>query len=350
MNKTLREIAELVGGTVVGDHDMVITGLNGIKEARDGDLTFYADPRYADYLRVTTAAAVLVPEDYAGNGRTVVRVPNPYLAFAQVLKHFEESLLVHPSGVHPTAVIADTAHLGRAVAVDAHVCIGEHAVIGDGAILYPGVYIGRGVNIGPGTIVYPNATIRERVTIGARCIIHANAAIGTDGFGFTNLGGKHVKIPQVGTVTLGDDVEIGSNTAIDRSTTGSTTIGRGTKIDNLVQIAHNVRIGEDCTISGSCGISGSTVIGNNVTMGGQVGIGGHLEVGDNVMIGAKTGVHKSIPANSVVSGIPQQDHVVTRRIFASLPHLPNLLKRFRKLEKRVGLLEKYSDGQTENDR
>lgn len=350
MNKTLNEIAELVGGTLIGDGETVVTGLNGIKDAREGDLTFYADPRYDEYLQNTPAAAVLVPEDFQGNGRTIIRVPNPYLAFAQLLSEYEETVRIHPEGIHPSAVIADSARLGQNVAVDAQVCVSEGAIIGDGVVLYGGVYVGRNVKIGSDTVVYPNATVRERVTIGARCVIHANAVIGSDGFGFTRMNGAPVKIPQVGAVVLGDDVEVGSNTAIDRATTGTTTIGRGTKIDNLVQIGHNVSIGENCTISGGCGIGGSTTIGNNVAVGGQVGIAGHVQIGDHVMIAAGTGIHRSIPAHSIVSGSPQQDHRVTRKIWASLPHVPGLLKRFRKLESRVDTLERHSDGQTTNDR
>jgi UDP-3-O-[3-hydroxymyristoyl] glucosamine N-acyltransferase len=173
--------------------------------------------------------------------------------------------------------------------------------------------------------------------------------LGTDGFGYTTIGEKRVKIPQIGSVIVGDDVEIGSNTSIDRATTGDTTIGSGTKIDNLVQIGHNVSIGENCTISGSAGISGSTIIGNNVTIGGQVGTAGHLKIGDYAMIGARTGVSKSVPERSVVSGYPMHDHEVTRRILASLEYLPDALRRLRKLEKRVKDLGQCPDEQTADD-
>ncbi len=339
MDMTLREIAAIVGGTVEGDVGLRITGLNGLKEAQAGDLSFFADPRYQPYLETTPAAALVVDAAFADGRRPLIRVGNPYFAFAQLLKHLESLLLVHPKGIHPSAAVAPTAVLGEGVALDAHVCIADGAQIGARTVLYAGVYIGRDAVIGPDCVLYPHVSIRERVRLGARCIIHANSTLGTDGFGFMAVGGKRVKIPQIGSVIVGDDVEIGSNTSIDRSTTGNTTIGSGTKIDNLVQIGHNVSVGENCTISGSTGISGSTLIGNNVTIGGQVGTAGHLKIGDHSMIGARTGVNKSVPENSVVSGYPMHDHQVTRRIMASLEYLPDALRRLRKLEKRAQDLE-----------
>jgi len=344
MNMTLSEIAAIVNGEVVGDGNLRVTGLNGIKEAQQGDITFFADPRYERYLEATPAAALIVPHDFESNGLPLVKVPEPYFAFAQLLLHEEQRLAPHPTGIHPTAVLAESATIGKNVALDAHAVVAAGATIGDNTVVYAGAYVGAETRIGPDCILYPNATLRERVTLGARCIVHANATIGADGFGFTRIGTTPFKIPQIGTVVIGDEVEIGANSAIDRSTTGTTAIGSRTKIDNLVQIAHNVSIGEDCTISGSCGISGSTVIGNNVTMGGQVGIGGHVTIGDNVMIAAKTGIHRDIPSNSVISGIPQNDHAANRKIWASLPYLPDLLKRVRKLEKQAANLDNNAHG------
>lgn len=335
MNMTLGEIAAIVGGTIEGDAATRITGLNGLKEAQPGDLSFYTDARYQKYLDATPAAALMVDQKFAGNRRPIIRVGNPYLAFAQVLKHLESLWLIHPKGIHPNASIAPGATLGEDVAVDAFAVVAEGARIGDRTVLYAGVYVGRNTTIGPDCVLYPHVSIRERVTLGARCIVHANSTVGSDGFGFTRVAGIPTKIPQVGGVIIGDDVEIGSNSSIDRATTGNTTIGSGTKIDNLVQIGHNVFIGANCTISGSTGISGSTVIGSNVTIGGQTGTAGHLTIGDNAMIGGRAGVTKSVPANAVVSGFPLHDHEVTRRIYASLPYLPEALRRLRKLEKRV---------------
>lgn len=343
MNMTLGEIATIVGGTVEGDAAARITGLNGLKEAKPGDLSFYADARYLKYLDSTPAAALMVDQKFTGNRRPIIRVGNPYFAFAQLLKHLESLWLIHPKGIHPNASVAPTAKIGKDVAIDAFAVVADGAEIGDRTVLYAGVYIGRDTTIGPDGIFYPHVSVRERITIGARCIVHANSTIGSDGFGFTRVGGVPAKIPQIGGVIIGDDVEIGSNSSIDRATTGNTTIGSGTKIDNLVQIGHNVFIGANCTISGSTGISGSTTIGSNVTIGGQTGTAGHLTIGDNAIVGGRAGVTKSVPANAVVSGYPLNDHEVTRRIFASLPYLPDALRRLRKLEKRVENSGQYSN-------
>ncbi len=340
---TLGEIAAIVGGTVEGDAATPITGLNGLKEAKAGDLSFFADARYQKYLEASPAAALMVDAKFPGSQRPLIRVANPYFAFAQLLKHLESKWLIHPKGIHPAAAVAPTAKLGEGVALDAFAVVAEGAQIGARTVLYAGVYVGRDTVLGPDCVLYPHVSVRERVTIGARCIVHANSTIGSDGFGFTRVAGIPTKIPQIGGVIIGDDVEIGSNTSIDRATTGNTTIGSGTKIDNLVQIGHNVSIGANCTISGSTGISGSTVIGSNVTIGGQTGTAGHLTIGDNAVVGGRAGVTKSVPANAVVSGYPLNDHELTRRIFAALPYLPDALRRLRKLEKRVQESGQYSD-------
>ena len=335
MDLTVREIALIVGGTVEGDGSLRITGLNGLKEAKPGDLSFYADTRYLQLAETAPAAALIVDASYQGNRRPLIRVASPYFAFAQALRYLESLVLIHPKGIHPTAVVAPTAALGREVALDAHVVVADGARIGDRVVLYAGVYVGRDSVIGDDTVLYPHVAIRERVSLGARCVVHANATIGSDGFGFTRFGGVVEKIPQVGTVEIADDVEIGANSSIDRGTTGPTTVGRGTKIDNLVQVAHNVHIGAYCTISSGTGVAGSTTLGNNVVVGGQAGFAGHQTIGDNVMVGGQTGVLGDVAAGKVILGTPHHDVEVTRRVWAALPYLPGLLKRLRKLEKRV---------------
>lgn len=340
MDMTLGEIAELIGATVEGDPSVRVTGLNGIKEAAAGDLTFYADPRYSKYLDKTAAAALIVDRTFPTDARSLLRVENPRFAFVVLLKRIEERLLIHPKGIHPTAVVAPSAVLGRDVVLDAHVVIADGARIGDGAILYAGVYIGRDSVVGPQTIIYPNASVRERVQIGARCIIFANAAIGTDGFGFAGMGAARIKIPQIGGVIIGDDVELGSGTVIDRATTGYTRIGSGTKLDNLVHIAHNVELGEHCAISGGTVVGGSAKLGNSVLVGGHTAIGDHAEIGDGAFIAAKSGVHGKVEAGSMVSStLVQREAGAWRRIHASLDYLPDLLKRVRKLEKRLETME-----------
>ena len=339
MDKSLNEIAELVGGSIVGEGSVRITGLNSLKEAATGDLSFLGSPNYQSLLDTTNATAILVPVDFGHNALPVVRVEHPYLAFATVLKEYEKEKRIHPVGIDPSASIDETATLGRDIGVGSFVRIEGDSKIGDGVILYSGVYVGRDVTIGPGTIVYPNTTFREGVQVGARCIIHSNTSIGSDGFGFARAGDSYVKIPQVGTVIIHDDVEIGSNSSVDRATTGATVIGKGTKIDNLVQIGHNVTIGKHCTLSGGVGIAGSAKIGDNVAMGGHVGVNSHITIGDNVQIGGGTGVVQSIPANTTVLGYPQAEAGLARRIWAAFPQLPKALRRIRMLEKRLDKLE-----------
>lgn len=340
MNKSVGEIAGLVGGVVFGDAAVRVTGLNGIQEARSGDLTFVSNRKYAPFLDTTRASAVLVTGDLRSSRMPVIEVKNPYLAFVQVIQaHAAEFEPRHPSGIHPTAVIGQGVVLGRDVALDAYVRLGDGCVLGDGVVVYSGVHIGAGSTIGERTVIYPNVTIREGVLVGARCILHAGVVLGSDGFGFAPVQGVWFKIPQVGNVEIGDDVEIGANSAVDRATFGSTVVGRGTKIDNLVQIGHNVRIGEHCVISGMSGIAGSTVIGNHVTIAAQVGIIDHLEIGDNVQIAARAGVTSSIPAGQVVSGFPAVEHAKAMRMVAGMRRLPEWPRRLRDIERRLEAVE-----------
>ncbi len=351
MNTSVRQIAELVGGRVIGDSTVKITGLNGIRQATPGDLTFVADDRYRPFIEETKAAAVLVPRDIERCGKPLplIQVANPYAAFATVLQSFRPPTMHHPEGVHPTAVIGKDAVLGRGVGVDAHVVIADGAEIGDGVVLYAGTYVGRNSRIGAKTLVYANVSIREDVLIGEDCIIHPGAVIGSDGFGFTSDASGHKKIPQCGRVVIGDNVEIGANSAIDRATFGKTVIGSGTKIDNLVQIGHNAQIGEHCLISGNAGIAGSAILGDFVTVAAGAGVTGHVEVGDHVTIGALAGVTKSIPPGKTVSGFPATDHNTERRLKAGIRRVPDALRQLRDLEQRLEALEKGLDGKTEDN-
>jgi UDP-3-O-[3-hydroxymyristoyl] glucosamine N-acyltransferase len=348
LNKTAGEVAEIVGGRVVGDAGARITSLSGIEHAGEGDLTFLGSPRFASFLETTLATAVFVPAGATGGGQTLIEVDNPYLAFARMLQLFERLARRHPQGVHPTAVIGAKVSLGGNVALDAHVVIADECVIGDNVVIYAHSYIGAQSIIGPDTLIYSNVTVREWTTIGARCILQPGAVIGADGFGFTPVQGRHEKIPQVGRVVLGDDVEIGANTAVDRATCGQTVISKGTKIDNLVQIGHNVRIGEHCTMSGASAVAGSATLGSHVTVAGDVGIGDHVEIGDNVILGARAGVTKSIPAGQVVSGFPAKEHTKEKRIQAALRNLPQLQRRVHELESQIQELELQVHGKAEN--
>ncbi len=335
MKITLGEIANLVGGVVEGDSALIITGANAIEEAESGDICFVRAKKHWPKLATTQASAVIAQKKPENCDLPLLLVGNPDLAFGRVLQLMEQTQRQHPEGLHPQAVIAPQAIIGANVAIDAFVRISDHAEIGDNTIIYAGAFIGAHAKIGPGSIIYPNAVVREHCRLGARCVVHAGATIGSDGFGFAPLDGQWIKIPQVGTVEIGDDVEIGANTAIDRATCGVTRIGTGTKIDNLVQVGHNVQIGVHCVIAGMVGIAGSAVIGNNVRVGAYTGIAGHIEIGDGASVGARSGVASSIPPGSTVSGFPAKDHQVERRVLVSQGKIPDLIKRVRQLERQL---------------
>jgi len=343
VTRTLSELAGLLGAVVVGDGSIEIHGVTGIQEAGPGDLTFLANPKYEKYLAETSASAVIVSPDYRARceelGKPALVVENPYSAFASAVTTYLEPSLGLPRGVHPTAVVDEAAEIGREAAVGAHVVVAAGARLGDRVVVHPGAYIGTDVTVGADSIVYPNATIRRGSAIGERVIIHSGSVIGSDGFGFARETEGHRKIPQVGNVVIEDDVEVGANACIDRATVGTTRIGRGTKIDNLVQIGHNVRIGEGSIVVAQVGISGSTRLGRNVVLGGQVGVAGHIEIGDGVMVGAQSGVTRSVPNGEVVSGYPARRHSLSKRLYACLQRLPSLFERTRDLERRIGKLE-----------
>jgi UDP-3-O-[3-hydroxymyristoyl] glucosamine N-acyltransferase len=269
----------------------------------------------------------------------LVRVADPSLAFAQVMALFYPAPVRHPQGIHPAAVISPKSRLGKNVGVGACAVIEDGAVIGDNSIIYAGCYIGCDVRIGRDCIFYPHVALRERVTVGDRVFIQSGTVVGSEGFGYAKVDGKYRLIPQVGTVVIEDDVEIGANVTIDRARFDKTVIGRGTKIDNLVQIAHNVTVGEDSIIVAQAGISGSTRIGHNVTIAGQAGLVGHIEIGDGAILAAKAGISKSVPPGAMVSGYPARPHNEMLRINAALQRLPEMVKTLAELKKRLAALE-----------
>ena len=325
---TVAELAGIIGGTVEGDGSLSVTGIASLSEAGADQVSFLANPRYAPLMATTRAGAAVVGERFRGKTRaTLIRCKNPDLAFARIAGLFAPPGPRDVEGVHPSAVVAPGAKLGPKVSIGAQVFIDEDVEIGEGTVIRPGVYIGRGAKIGRACLIYPHVTIREACCLGDRIIIHAGTVVGADGFGYTLDQGRRVKIPQIGRVVIEDDVEIGANVTIDRARFGETGIGRGVKIDNLVQIAHNVRIGEGTVIVSLCAIAGSTSLGKNCLLGGQVAIDGHLTIGDNVMIAAKSGVTKSWPAGSVISGFPALDHREDLRLTAELRKLAEAARR-----------------------
>jgi len=339
MKKTLREIAALVKGEVFGDPDIIIKGAKGIREAGEGDVTFLANRRYAPLLSETKASAILVPAEVSEASRPIVRVKDPSLAFAQVVSLFSPAKIRHPKGIHKKAVIAKTAKLGKGVAVGACAVIEDGVTIGAGTVIYGGCYIGHDARIGRDCLIYPNVSVRERVRIGDRVFIQSGTVIGSEGFGYVRVDGVYQLVPQVGTVVIEDDVEIGANVTIDRARFDRTLIGRGTKIDNLVQIAHNVVIGENSIIVAQAGISGSTHIGKNVTIAGQAGLVGHIEIGDGAILAAQAGVTKSVPAHTMVSGYPARRHDEAMKVYAATQRLPQLIKEIAELKRKVRALE-----------
>ncbi len=335
MKMTLEEVAKIIGAEVVGDKTVIITGVCGIKEAKEGDLTFVANSKYLPLMKNTQASAIITSKEIKKANKPIIRTENPSLAFARMVSLAAPSEIMHPKGVDSRAVIGKGVQLGRDVGVQAYVVIEDNAQIGDRTVLYAGCYIGSNTKLGMDCLIYPRVTIRERVTIGDRVTIHSGTVIGSDGFGFATVCGVHHKIPQIGVVVIEDDVSIGANVTIDRARFGKTIIGRGTKIDNLVQIAHNVEIGQNSIIVAQSGISGSTTVGKNVIMAGQSGVVGHITIGDNAIIAAKSGVAKSLPAASRVFGYPARPIQETKRINACLTRLPNLFKLVFLIEKKL---------------
>ncbi len=338
----LSEIARLTGAQLSGHAEGEITGVAPIEQAKPGDLTFLANPRYARFVENTRATAIFVPPGQWKSPAVLLTVDNPYFAFTQVLQKLFPLALSQPEGVHPTAVLGENVCLGERVSIGAFVVVEDHVTLGEGTTLFPHCFVGRQSQIGRACTIYPNVSIREKTRIGDRVIIHSGTVIGSDGFGFAPKEGVYHKIPQIGVVVIEDDVEIGANCAIDRAALGETRIGRGTKLDNLIQVAHNVQIGENTVIAAQTGISGSTKIGRQVVIGGQVGFVGHITVGDKAMFGAQAGVTKSVPQGVVFSGYPAREHKHQLRIEASLQKLPDALKHLRELEKRLAELEKKS--------
>lgn len=339
MKKTVKEIAQLIGAEVVGSGDVVITGVSGIREASSGDITFVANPKYIPLIERTSASAIITSRDIKSATKPLLQTDNPSLAFIKVVSLISPSEVIHPKGIHPTAILGKNVSLGQGVSIGPYAVIADNVTLGDKTIVYNGCFVGHNTKIGSESLVYPNVSIRERTSIGSRVIIHSGTVIGSDGFGFITVDDLHYKIPQTGIVEIGDDVEIGANVTIDRARFDKTVIGKGTKIDNLVHIAHNVIIGENSLIVAQVGISGSTIIGKNVTLAGQVGIVGHVEIGDNVIVMAQAGVSKSIPAGTAAWGYPAKPVEVAKRVNACVQNLPRLYNSVTEMKKRLEELE-----------
>jgi UDP-3-O-[3-hydroxymyristoyl] glucosamine N-acyltransferase len=343
MKMTLREIASILGGKVVGDENVLISDIKGLDEAGEGDLTFIANPKYEKKILTTRASAVLVSRKMEGTDRNLIIVPDPYAAMAAGLRFLYPEERRAP-GISPGAYVEEDARVAESATLYPGVYVGRRAFVGGGTVLYPGVSVGDDAAIGEASILYPNVTIYRRCVIGNRVILHAGVVVGSDGFGFAQPGMGNIKIPQVGIVRIDDDVEIGANTTIDRGTLGRTWIQKGVKIDNGVQIAHNVVIGENSILVAHVGIAGSTKIGKSVLIGGQAGLTGHIHIGDRAMIAARSGVTKNVPENVIVSGAPHMPHNEYLRLQGAISRLPLLRNTVKDLVKRIEELEKEKKG------
>jgi UDP-3-O-[3-hydroxymyristoyl] glucosamine N-acyltransferase len=307
-----------------------ITGVNGIEQAGPGELTFVSNPRYAAAARSTKAAAVIVAQDFPAISAPMLRAKDPYLSFARALELFHPRPTYTP-GVHPTAIIDPTASIGAHAHIGPYVVINQHVEIGDHAVLLAHVVIYPGVKIGANFFAHAHAVVRENCRIGNNVLLHNGVVIGCDGFGFAKTPeGKWHKIPQPAPAVIEDDVEVQANSCIDRASVGETRVGRGVKIDNLVQVGHGAKVGHDALLAAQVGIAGSTEIGNRVILTGQVGVVGHVKVGDAAIVTPQSGVAQDIPAGALVSGSPAVDHKAWLKYSAILPRLPELVRTLRK--------------------
>jgi UDP-3-O-[3-hydroxymyristoyl] glucosamine N-acyltransferase len=338
MELKLKEIAQILGGTIDGDEDTVINNISGIEDAKEGDITFIANPKYIKYVETTNASAIVCSPGISSESKNLLKVKNPYLAYAKAIT-FLNPPREETGTVDERAFIGKDVKLGENVTIYPFAFIGDGSTIGDNTTIYPNCFLGRKVKIGSNTLLHPNVTIREECIVGNNVIINSGAIIGSDGFGFAPDGAKKFKIPQLGIVQIDDDVEIGACTTIDRATMGKTWIKRGAKLDNLIQVAHNCTIGEDSIIIAHTGISGSTHIGDRVTMAGQSATAGHVKIGNDVTVGARGGVAVDVPPGHTVSGAPHMPHRDWLRSTLIFRKLPEMNQTIKELKKKITELE-----------
>ncbi|MGA3181981.1 MAG: UDP-3-O-(3-hydroxymyristoyl)glucosamine N-acyltransferase [Verrucomicrobiota bacterium] len=332
MSFTASHLAQELQGQVLGDGSVVLTGFAPADAAKPGDLTFAESESFFAKAEQSAASAILIDGPFTSSRKVLIRVPNARVAAARALPIFFPEK-PFPPGAHPASVIASSAKIHPTAHIGPHCHIGENVQIGPRVVLQGGNHVGQDSTVGQDSHLFPGVILYPRTRLGQRVRIHAGAVIGSDGFGYVFDAGIHRKVPQVGQVIIHDDVEIGANVTIDRGALGPTTIGRGTKIDNLVQIAHNVTIGEHCLIIAQVGIAGSTKVGNRATLAGQVGISGHLHIGDNVIVAAQSGVMRDIPDDGKWLGAPALPDRQAKRQIIALQQLPDLIRRVRELEK-----------------
>lgn len=333
------QIAMLVNGKLEGDASVSVSSFGKIEEAKEGQLTFFANPKYEEFLYTTKASVVIINEAHELKqpiSAALIRVPDAYSAFATLLTKYQEIVQQQLTGIQEPSYIAKTATVGENVFIGAFAYLGEGVTVGDNSKIYPNAFIGDNVSVGKNCVIHPGVKIYHSCKIGDNVVIHAGTVIGSDGFGFApQADGSFKKVPQIGNVVVESNVEIGANATIDRATIGSTLIKSGAKLDNLIQIAHNVEVGHSTVIAAQAGVSGSTKIGNGVMIGGQAGIVGHIQLGDGAKVNAQSGVSKSIEPGKAVTGSPAYDYTSALRSQAAARKLPDLEKRVKELEELV---------------
>ena len=339
MEKTLKELADYVGGEVAGDGNIKIKGVMTIDEASEGYITFVSNKKYIKKLEQTGASAIITSPDIVTENKNLLVTKNPYLAFAKVVDLMMNPEEVYPGTVDDSARVSDSAEIASNVTAYPFVFIGENAKVADNVVLYPGVYVGDDCRIGKDTIIHPNTVLHKGTIIGERVVIHSNSVIGCSGYGYAPDGSTYYKIPQIGITVIEDDVDIGANTTINRAVLGETRIRRGTKIDSEVMIAHNVEIGEDVLVTSQVGIAGSVQIGNNVILAGGSGVAGHIKVGDNVKVGGWTGVTSDLPSGGTFLGTPAIEIERMRKCYMIIQRLPEMRETVKDLQRKIKQLE-----------
>jgi UDP-3-O-[3-hydroxymyristoyl] glucosamine N-acyltransferase len=337
----LAKLATDLGATLIGDADHVVVGVRPLATAESEHLSFLHNPKYVDEARSSAAGAILVADPATVPGRNLLVCDEPYLALARALELFYPVQRPEP-GIHPSAVVADDVELGEGASVGPLASVAAGSRIGKRTVVGAGCILGPDVVVGDDCLLHPRVVVEDRCRIGDRCIVQSGAVIGSDGFGFATVDGLHHKVPQVGIVVIEDDVELGANVCVDRAALGETRIGRGTKVDNLVQIAHNVRVGEHCLLVSLVGISGSTEIGHHTVFAGQAGSAGHLKIGSGVVVAARAAVFKDVPDGTTVAGAPARPHREWLKANANLQRLDGLRQKVKELEKRLAEIEESS--------
>ncbi len=342
MEFSAKEIAQILNGEIVGNSDVLVHTFAKIEEGVPGALSFLANPKYTSYIYSTHSDIVLVHQDFTPTqpvSATLIKVANPYESLAKLMSLYQAAM-PKKKGIHPLAFVDETATIGENVYIGAFACVEEGAVVGANSYIHPHVTIGAHARVGEECTLYPHSTIYHNCRVGNRCVIHAGAVVGADGFGFAPSENGYEKIPQIGVVTIEDDVEIGANTCIDRATMGATIIRKGAKLDNLIQVAHNVQIGSHTVMAAQVGVAGSTQIGEWCMFGGQAGIAGHIQIGNKVGVGAQTGIPNSVKDHAKIMGTPAMDGRAYARSSAVYKKLPEMYTELSRLQKELEEIKK----------